>query len=308
MTITTKVQNSTNTIDVLCVGMATYDIVMTVDHHPGPDEKCFATGLLGCGGGPASNAAVTVSRLGGKSAFIGYLARDIYGERHIEELLSEGVETRWIVRSTQPTPISVILVKPNGDRTVVSFKSATPSLETADIDLANCNPSAILFDGHQQLISEGLAEFARNKKIVTILDAGSVHQGTIELLPFTDYLVASAGFAREFTGEANPCAALKVLSRQVPVAVITLGENGLVWKSGSAEGEMAALSVEPIDTTGAGDTFHGAFSLAIAQGREFSEALKFASAAAALCCTKLGARPGIPTKRELNDFLESSQK
>jgi len=308
MIVTTKVQKSTNTIDVLCVGMATYDLIMRVDHHPGPDEKCFASGLLSCGGGPASNAAVTVSRLGGKSAFIGYLGQDLYGKLHVEELSRERVETQWIVRSKQPTPVSVILVKPNGDRTVVNYKSATPSLKNSDIDLADCSPSAILFDGHQPLISMRFAEFARNSNIATILDAGSVHRGTVELLPFVDYLVASARFAREFTGEQDSSAALNVLSRHARVVVITLGEKGLVWKKGSAEGEMPAFRVESIDTTGAGDTFHGAFSLAIAQGREFSAALKFASAAAALSCTKLGARPGIPTKRELDDFLKLSQK
>ena len=308
MNTTTNVQKSTNTIDVLCVGMATYDLIMTVDHHPGPDEKCFASGLLSCGGGPASNAAVTVSRLGGESSFVGYLGQDLYGKQHVEELSREGVETQWIVRSKQPTPVSVILVKPNGDRTVVSYKSATPSLKTSDIDLAHCNPLCMLFDGHQHLISMGFAEFARHRKIPTILDAGSVHRGTVELLPLMDYLVASARFAREFTGEGNESAALKILSRHAPFVVITLGEKGLLWRSGREEGEMPAFRVESIDTTGAGDTFHGAFSLAIAQGREFLTALGFASAAAALCCTKLGARPGIPTKRELDDFLESKPK
>lgn len=294
------------TIDVLCVGQATLDLVMTVDHHPGPDEKCFASALMACGGGPAANAAVTAVRLGGASAFVGYLGEDLHGDQHFREFAKEGVDTQWIVRRSQPTPLSVILVKPNGDRTVVNHKGQAPWLVPKDLDLISCHSKAMLFDGHQPVISLDLAKTANRRKIPTILDAGSVHEGTLKLLPITDYLVASAKFARDFSGEPNMGAALKILSNYSPFVVITLGEKGLLWKNGTAGGELPAFTVEVIDTTGAGDTFHGAFALAIAKGREFIDALRYASAAAAICCTRLGARPGIPTRKELEDFLSAT--
>ncbi len=292
-------------IDVLCVGLATHDLVMTIDHHPGADEKCFASSLLSCGGGPAANAAVTVSRLAGRSAFAGCLGRDVFGDEHHRELLSERVDTGWVVRRAEPTPLSVILVKPDGNRSVACYKSATAPLKISDINPAEHNPLTMLFDGHEPTLSIALGQIARRRGIPTVLDAGSVHQGTVELLPHTDYLVASATFARQFTGQSNMQAAAEILSRHAPFVVVTLGGQGLIWRLGAQRGKMPAFRVEAVDTTGAGDTFHGAFALAIARGLEFSSAMRIASAAGALCCTRLGARPAIPTLAELNSFLNS---
>jgi len=291
--------------DVLCIGLATYDVVMTVDHHPEPDIKCLASGLLTAGGGPAANAAVAVARLGGKSAFAGYLGRDAFGEQHLQEFLQEGVDPGWIVRGSIPTPLSVVLVKPDGDRTVVCHKAQMPVLNPRELDLGACHARIILADGHQPWIAMEAVRQAGSSPALVVLDAGSVHAGVLELLPHTDYLVASARFAQDFTGKADPHAALEVLCQHAPCVVITLGRDGLVWRNERGEGSMPAFTVDAVDTTGAGDTFHGAFALAIARGRDFPAALTFASAAAALCCRKLGARPGAPTEQELKTFLQA---
>ncbi|MDD5631094.1 MAG: PfkB family carbohydrate kinase, partial [Methylococcales bacterium] len=108
--------NSPVHIDVLCVGHASYDLVFSVDHHPAEDEKIVAGGFVSCGGGPAANAAVTVAKLGFKSAFSGYLGQDLYGEKHYQELVGLGVNADLISRGTSPTPLSTVLVKPDGKR------------------------------------------------------------------------------------------------------------------------------------------------------------------------------------------------
>lgn len=291
--------------DVLCIGLATYDVVMTVDHHPGPDSKCPASGLLTAGGGPAANAAVTVARLGGKSAFFGYLGRDPFGEQHLEELLRAGVDTGWVARNSSPTPFAVILVKPDGARTVVLRKGQLPILPLPGPEFGNCRAKVILADGHQPRATIEAVRQIGGVQSPVVLDAGSVHQGVLELLPYTDYLVASARFARDFSGKDRPGAALEVLHRHAPCVVITLGEDGLVWKNDAGCGAMPAFPVTAVDTTGAGDTFHGAFALAVARNRDLPAALTYAGAAAALCCRKLGARPGIPTEHELKAFLRT---
>jgi sulfofructose kinase len=294
-------------VDVLCLGHASFDLTMGVEHHPGPDEKCFATALVKCGGGPAANASVAVARLGGTSAFAGYLGSDLYGTEHFEELQIEGVRTDFVVRGTPPTPLSCILVKPNGGRTVINDKTHTPMLEIDQIDFACCTPKVILFDGHEPLISLPLAKSVRGGRVITILDAGSVHQGTLELAPLVDYLVASEKFARDFTGERDMVRALRALSLQASSVVITLGEKGLIWKSGESEGSLPAFAIEALDTTGAGDTFHGAFALEIALKESFSSAMLFASAAAALSCQKLGARLSIPVRKDVESFLRTQE-
>ncbi len=293
--------------DVLCVGHASFDLTMTVARHPGPDEKCSATGLVKSGGGPAANAAVAVARLGGRSAFAGFLGEDPHGTEHLSELHHEGVRTDLVVRGKFPTSISMILVKPTGDRTVVNARIGTPCLTVGQVDFSRCSPQVILFDGHEPVISRPLAESARERGIITVLDAGSVHQGTLALLPLVDYLVASERFARDFSGQDDLEKAFHALKRQAPSVVVTLGEQGLEGRNGSNEGRLPAFPIEAVDTTGAGDTFHGAFALELARGASFVSALVFASAAAALSCRSLGARPGIPTRREVQEFLSQQR-
>lgn len=299
--------NSSFTLDVLCVGHASYDLIMTVDRHPGPDEKCSATGLVKSGGGPAANAAVAVARLGGSAAFAGYLGEDLYGCKHLKELEREGVRTDLIALGKHPTPLSFILVKPNGNRTVVNFKTATPPLNVDQINFACCSPTAILFDGHEPWISKPLVEAARNRGAITVLDAGSVHRGTLALLPLVDYLVASERFALDFTREQDPERAFRTLKQNSRSVVVTLGRRGLKWKDGHNEGVLPAFSVDAVDTTGAGDTFHGAFALEIARGASFASALVFASAAAALSCRRLGARLSIPTREDVQGLLRQQK-
>lgn len=289
-------------VDVLCAGHASWDLILTVDHHPGPDEKCFASALTGAGGGPASNAAVTVARLGGRAAFAGRLGEDHYGRLHLEELRAEGV-IPIVVQGGGATPLSVILVKPDGRRTVVTHKEDTPSPDAGSLDFSKLEPTAALFDGHEMAISSILASYAARRRIPMVLDAGSVHGGTVELARAVDFLIASEKFARDFTGESDPVKAVAKLAETAPFAAVTLGARGCVWRGREGAGALPAIPVDAVDTTGAGDIFHGAFALEIARGAKPVAALELASAAAALGCAKLGARAGIPTRKELDAFL-----
>lgn len=296
----TKPQNKP---DVLCVGHASFDLVFSVDRHPLPDEKIFADGMIACGGGPAANAAVTVCRLGGMSAYGGFLGQDLYGDAHLSELRNAGVDTQFVVRGSSPTPLSAVLVKPDGSRTLINYKGATSALPAHCLDVSSVVPRVLLLDGHEPALSVRLADWARELAIPVVLDAGSVHAGTMLLLDKVDYLVCSEKFARQYGDAANPLEALPGLAHRAPVAVITLGEQGLVWRRGAEHGRLAAFVVESVDTTGAGDAFHGAFALGLAQCRAWGDLLRFASAAGALCCTRLGARIGIPYLDEVENLL-----
>lgn len=290
-------------VDVLCVGHASYDLVFKVPHHPAADEKIFADTLIACGGGPAANAAVAVARLGYRAAFAGYLGNDAYGDLHCAELLRDGVATHLIARGEAPTPVSAVLVKPDGKRALVNYKGETRPLPCGAIGFSPLAPAVILFDGHEPNISLPLA----GKGIPTVLDAGSVHAGTETLMFAVDYLVCSEKFALQWLGSNDPERALAAMAERSPAVAITLGELGLIWKREGETGRMAAFPVAAIDTTGAGDTFHGAFAAALAAGFAWTEILRYASAAGALCCTRLGARPGIPHRGEVMQLLAGSQ-
>ncbi|WKJ88824.1 PfkB family carbohydrate kinase [Methylomonas montana] len=280
-------------LDVLCVGHASYDLVFSIPHHPGADEKMVADSLLGCGGGPAANAAVTVAKLGFSAGFCGYLGNDVYGDCHLQELHSHGVDTRLVVRGGSPTPLSGVLVKPDGQRALINYKGDTKALAADSIDFNGISAKAILFDGHEPRVSLCLLAQIAGDTVPTVLDAGSVHDGTLALMDKIDYLVCSEKFAVQYAGD--PMLALTKLAALAPVVVITLGEHGLIWQRGQESGRLSAPPIKAIDTTGAGDAFHGAFSCALAAKMEWRELLRYASAAGAYCCTQMGARPGLPS-------------
>ncbi len=289
-------------IDVLCVGHASYDLVFSINHHPAEDEKIFAESLVSCGGGPAANAAVTVAKLGFKAAFAGYLGQDIYGEKHYQELRQYGVDTHLIIRGISPTPLSTVLVKPGGKRALINYKGETSPLLSGAIDFSEMTPKVVLFDGHEPQLSLSLLKTMRNEPVPTVLDAGSVHEGTLALMEQVDYLVCSEKFARQFADDEET--ALTRLAEKSPAVIITLGERGLIWQRGQERGDLPAFSVNAIDTTGAGDAFHGAFAAAIASKMNWLDVLRYASAAGALCCTKIGARSGLPSKEEHRILFE----
>ena len=267
--------------DVLCVGHACYDLIFGVARHVAEDEKSVATSYNGCGGGPASNAAVAAARLGVRAGFAGYLGNDPFGEKHFSELRHTGVITDLIVRGKAPTPLSIVLVKPDGNRALVNYRGDTAPLTANAIDFDRCTPRVILFDGHEPELSLPLAKWAAQHDIPTILDAGSVHDGTRALIHDMTYLVASEKFARAYTGSAEMAQALYQLSQKVDNVVVTLGHRGLIWKNRCGKGRQPAFPVKAVDTTGAGDTFHGAFAAGLAKGMDWETLLKYASAAAA---------------------------
>jgi sulfofructose kinase len=276
-------------------------MVFSVPHHPAADEKSVADSLLGCGGGPAANAAVCVSRLGLRAGFCGYLGEDVYGESHLQELQLQGVDTRLLMRGDSPTPLSTILVKPDGKRSLINYKGETIALPANSIDFNGVSTKVTLLDGHEPYISLDLLEHLADKQVPSILDAGSLHAGTQTLMNRVDYLVCSEKFALQYAGDERQ--ALHDLSALAPTVVITLGERGLIWKRGSESGQLAAPPVIATDTTGAGDAFHGAFAAGLAADMAWPKLLRYASAAGAYCCTQLGARPGLPEADQIDDLL-----
>lgn len=293
--------DTSNSLDVLCVGHASYDLILSVPRHPAADEKTVAGDMLCCGGGPAANAAVCVSRLGYRAGFCGYLGEDVHGDSHLEELTMQAIDTRFVRRGDTPTPLSVVLVKPDGSRALVNYKGETRALPTGSIDFSNLSTRVLLADGHEPWLTRQLLTQPHTPRPISVLDAGSLHEGTQILLDKMDYLACSEKFARQYAGSVD--SALDRLAALAPAVVITLGEHGLVWRCGAESGRLAAPAVQAVDTTGAGDAFHGAFAAGLAAGMPWPELLRYASAAGAFCCTVLGARPGQPVIEELATVL-----
>lgn len=291
------------THDVLCVGHACYDLVFGVDHHPAADEKARAEAFVSCGGGTAANAAMTAAALGARTAFAGYLGNDIYGDQHMAEFTAAGVDTRLVVRGAEGTPISAIFVKPNGERSIVNYKGDTNRLTAADVEFGALRPKVVLFDGHQPALALAVADWAQAQGAATVLDADTVNAGNVDLLRRCTLVAASERFAPDLLGAPTPEAGLAALAQLAPAVIVTLGERGLIWQCGGEMGRLAAFAVQAVDTTGAGDTFHGALAAGLARGMAWEHLLRYASAAGALCCTKPGARLGIPRAEEVERMM-----
>lgn len=296
---------STLDVDVLCVGFACHDLVFDVPAHPGPDEKTRATALLNCGGGLASNGAVTAARLGCQTAFVGYVGADLYGDLHMAEFQADGVVTDWVIRGAEPTPLSAIIVKPDGTRTIVSYRGNSEGACAGQFDLCQLRTKSILIDGYQFELAKDVTQYARTNQIPVVIDADALRPQTAELVQVVDYVVASERFALEYSGGTSVEAGLAQLATVAPHVVVTLGERGLIWQRGAERGQLGAFPVKVVDTTGAGDAFHGAFAAGLALGMDWAELLRYASAVGALCCTKAGGRVGIPTAQAVAEFLSA---
>ena len=290
-------------VDVLCMGFACHDLVFEVGQHPGADEKLAAASLLNCGGGLASNGAIASARLGSQTAFVGYIGSDVYGDLHLSELKADGVVTDWVVREEEPTPLSAIFVKPDGQRSIVNYRGKGEGRCAGKLDLSRLKTKSILIDGHQYELAQELTRYAKEHQVPIVIDADSLHPRTEQLVQAVDYVVASERFALDYSGVGRVDVGLQKLAAVAPNVVVTLGHRGLIWQRGEEAGRMDAFDVAAVDTTGAGDAFHGAFAAGLAAGMAWDDLLRYASAVGALCCTKQGGRVGIPTGDEVEAFL-----
>lgn len=260
-----------------------------------------------CGGGPAANAAVAIAHLGGRAAFVGYLGNDALGEGHLRELIAEGVETTGIHRREAPTPVAAVTIKPGGHRSIIDFRAIESICPEDCFDLAHMMPRVLLVDGHQPLLSVKLVDQARALGIPTLLDAGSLNDGTQLLYNRVDYLVASEKFARQMSHEDDPRAALAALDGAAPFIAVTWGAGGVYWQDPQGQHHMPAFDIDAVDTTGAGDAFHGALALGLAEGMSLRANLRRASAAGALTCLKPGARLALPLREQVDRLLRANE-
>lgn len=252
------------------------------------------------GGGPAANAAVTIARLGGSARFCGYLGNDAFGDAHLREFATHGVHADVLHRGDAPTPIAAVTIKPNGERSIIDYRAPSALAAEDTISLAKFPAKVLLVDGHQPLLSLALIEEARALGIPSILDAGSINDGTQLLYNKVDYLITSEKFAKHYSGEDDPRTALAALDGAAPLIACTWGVDGVYWQDQYDQHHIPAFDIETVDTTGAGDAFHGAFALGIAEGLKAKQNMRRACATGALTCLKSGARNALPTRKAVD--------
>jgi ribokinase len=282
---------------------------------PGPGETVEGDTFDLAQGGKGANQAVAVARLGKQVAFVTRVGKETRGEEMLAQLKREGVNTRHVVRDeTEPTGAAVIHVSREGQKQILTAPGANRRLSTADVEAAAKTIRAakvLLLQLEVPLEAVAAAlRVARDAGVRTVLDPAPPVPLSDAVLQLVDVIRPNAAEAQVLTGidvkneESARLAAQQLLGRGVKAAAVDTGSGGnlLVWREGEAW--LPHYSVESVDATGAGDAFAAALAVMLAENRPWLEAGQFASAAAALATTKLGAQAGLARREEVCEFLE----
>ncbi len=294
---------------VVCVGLAVQDLVFTMDVPVLSGEKNFASNLHAVGGGPAANAAVAIACLGGRSSLVSALGRDAIGDEIVTELAMYGVDCAPVRRVEAPSPLSSVIIEKNGDRTIVnrtdpSLWSQAP-LPTPD-DLSGSD--AVLVDVRWIEGALAASRIARQMGIPCVVDFDLTDERVPdELMIEATHLVFSQPAFEQRAWSATG-AAVSALARETDSFVaVTLGSDGVVWSDDESARRTPAYPVEAVDTLGAGDVFHGAFALGVAQGQPIDDIVRWSAASAAVKCSRAGGRVGFPSGADVHNYLEEHQ-
>jgi sulfofructose kinase len=284
-------------IRVVCLGLSALDQIWQVEQlFTGVSEKIKAAEYTTAGGGMAANAAVTVARLGGASVFWGRGGNDPAGHEMHAALAREGIDVSHFRLFTDGrSSVSGVIVDNSGERQIVNFRGRFPAeADWLPLDKLG-GTSAVLADPRWAEGAAALFAAARRLGIPTILDADVADAQVFEqLLPLADHAVFSEPALRHFAGSADDHALASLARFNCRVTAVTRGGSGVSWYQGGQVKMCPAFPVVAIDTTGAGDVFHGAYALAVGAGLIVTDAMSFASAAAAVKCTRAGGRSAIP--------------
>ncbi|MBM3813259.1 MAG: ribokinase [Acidimicrobiia bacterium] len=299
--------------DVVGVGLNATDTLLLVPRFPAyAGKEPFEEEMLSPGGQVAS-AMVTCAKLGMRVKYIGTVGDDHRGQVQMESLLTSGINLDHVqVRKGCTNQSAYIVIdRTTGERTVFWRRPEELRLNPEEIteEMITC-ARMLHIDGHDTPAVERAAQIARKHGIPVTVDVDTVYHGFDRVLPYVDYLVTSSEFPAAWTNRRDPYEALETIQEEygMKMAAMTLGAHGCLARCGGKFTYSPAYVVNCVDTTGAGDIFHGAFCYAMLEGMAVKDALDFCNAMAALNCTALGARGGIATRAEAEALMRKAER
>ena len=299
--------------DVVGVGLNATDTLLILSHFPAYAGKVpFEAEVLSPGGQVAS-AMVACARLGLRVKYIGTVGDDHRGRVQMDSLQSSGINLDDVcVVPNCPNQSAYILIdQTTGERTVLWRRPDCLKLNPESITPEKITCARLLhIDGHDTPAVARAAEIAHQHGIPVTVDVDTIYHGFDRVLANVDYLVGSSEFPVQWTNERDPFRALALIQEEygMKVAAMTLGAHGALALAEGRYVYSPAFVVNCVDTTGAGDVFHGAFCYAILQSMSIRDALEFSNAMAALNCTALGARGGLATVEQAKALLLRAER
>ena len=302
-----------NKLDIVGLGEVVIDWVAELPYYPKSDEKVNALSENYFPGGVTANYLVAVSRLGGSCGFIGAVGDDFYGDFLINDFKRENIDTHLTFKiKDKTTPVNFIIIVKGEKAIIQSPHMQTTKISISDLDESYIGSAKVL---HTTIIhskvTEKAIEIAKefDVKVSVDLESQIAYRGWENLkkvLLNADILIPNKDGAKVITNTNSPERAAKILVKKgIPIVIITLGKEGVLITTKKFQKKIPAYHIESIiDTTGAGDSFNGAYSYGYwIRGWNIEKACRYANAAAALKIQKLGARTGMPTQSELLQFL-----
>lgn len=293
---------------VVCVGHSTYDTTLPMDFYPTENLKYRISHHIECGGGPASNGAYLLAKWGMDTSLFSAVGDDYYGHQIIDEFRSVGTNIDGIeVHSDYMTPSSYIIAnRSSGSRTVITSKGVPIRKLRHD---GRVKADLILVDGEHPETAE--AVLRANPDAISVIDAGRLTDDTKRLGKLVKYVVCSKVFAEDFAGkkiDVNDKDSLTYCYEKLHdyfqnTVVITLEDKGSFTKLNDYE-IIPSVKVQAVDSTGAGDIFHGAFTYFIGNGYSLKDTIHYASITSAISVTRVGARISIPELSEVLNYDE----
>ena len=294
---------------ILCIGGSAWDITLPISNYPIENKKYRIEKKYECGGGSANNAAYLLGLWGNDVYLASSIGNDIYATKIKEELEKVNVNTTYFEEKDYPTTTSYIINNlNNGSRTIITNKH--PLMKFSTEFKIPINPDIIFVDGNDYEMS--LKMFNENPDAIKIIDAGSLKNGTKELCKLCDYVVCSNDFARDYTGINFKCSEFDKVKEAYQnleqdfsgKIIITLEEYGSFTKIENEYKVIPSIKVNSVDSTGAGDIYHGAFTHFIANNYSYLDSIKYANIAGALSVEKIGSKNSMPTKDEVLSYHE----
>jgi ribokinase len=295
---------------ILVVGSSNTDMVVKTDSFPQPGETVLGGTFFMSAGGKGANQAVAAARLGGKVRFVCKLGMDIFGDAALEGLVKEGIDCGYVVRDPEVrSGVALITVDVSGQNTIVVAPGANDSLHTQDLELADAafreaDMVLLQLEIPMKTVETAISKANKAGKKIILNPAPATDHVWSRLYLFTPNeteLSKYTGMPVEDDMQARD-AALYLLEKGVQNVLVTLGSRGALLVSDTLEYRIPAYSVEAKDTTAAGDVFNGALCVGLSEGMDFTEAIDFASKAAAISVTRMGAQASAPSRQEISSF------
>jgi sulfofructose kinase len=301
--------SDTQALDVVGLGSCVWDYLGILDQMPEFDALTVSlSDFAMSGGGPVSTALVALARLGARTGYIGAIGDDEPGVKIKHAYEQEGIDIRRLrVQPGARSPVCMVLVQNHtGRRSIVCHRGSFREVELDAKDRAYVTAARFLhLDGHHTAAAISAARWAREAGATVVFDANRTRPRLDELLPWVDVLITNASFPSAYTGEQDlDKAARHFMCMGIKLVVTTLSEEGCVVYASEATWHAPGFAVPVVDTTGAGDAFHGAFIYGLLRDWDLRRTATFANAVAALNCTALGGRAGLPSLAQVEEFLK----